>query len=109
MALFSVSPETMRPASLTLNIFVATIGTIRFYRAGCFSWSILLPFALASVPAAFIGGWLTLPGRAYKIIVGIVLLMAAARFVWNRSPIRPSQFLFPWRYFAGRLSAFFLA
>jgi uncharacterized membrane protein YfcA len=83
MALFSVAPETMRPASLTLNIFVATIGTIRFYRAGCFSWSILLPFAIASVPAAFIGGWLTLPGRAYKIVVGIVLLMAAVRFVWK--------------------------
>jgi uncharacterized membrane protein YfcA len=83
MALFNVAPETMRPASLTLNIFVATIGAVRFYRAGCFSWSILLPFAVASVPAAFIGGWLTLPGKAYKVVVGIVLLMAAVRFVWK--------------------------
>jgi uncharacterized protein len=83
MALFNVAPETMRPASLTLNIFVATIGTVQFYRAGCFSWSILLPFAMASVPAAFVGGWLTLPGRAYRIIVGIVLLLAAVRFVWK--------------------------
>lgn len=83
MALFSVAPETMRPASLTLNIFVATIGALRFYWAGCFSWSILLPFAAASIPAAFVGGWLTLPGRVYKIIVGIILLMAALRFVWK--------------------------
>jgi uncharacterized membrane protein YfcA len=83
MALFNVAPETMRPASLTLNIFVATIGTVQFYRAGCFSWSILVPFAIASVPAAFVGGWLTLPGRAYRVIVGIVLLLAAVRFVWR--------------------------
>ena len=63
MALFGVAPETMRPASLTLNIFVATIAVVQYYRAGCFSWSIFWPFAVASVPAAFLGGWLTLPGR----------------------------------------------
>ena len=83
MALFSVAPETMRPASLTLNIFVATIALVQFYRAGCFSWSILWPFALASVPAAFLGGWLTLPARAYKVVVGAVLLVAAVRLVWK--------------------------
>jgi uncharacterized membrane protein YfcA len=83
MALFDVAPETMRPASFTLNIFVASIGAVRFYRAGYFSWPILLPFAAASVPAAMIGGWLMLPGRAYKIVVGGVLLVAAVRFVWK--------------------------
>jgi uncharacterized membrane protein YfcA len=56
---------------------------VQFYRAGCFSWSILWPFALASVPAAFLGGWLTLPARAFKIAVGFVLLFAAGRLVWK--------------------------
>jgi uncharacterized membrane protein YfcA len=83
MALFNVAPDSMRPASLTLNIFVATIATVQFYRAGCFSWSILWPFAVASVPAAFLGGWLTLPVRAYKVAVGVVLLFAAGRLVWK--------------------------
>src|SRR5262245_30930017 len=83
MALFSIAPDTMRPASLTLNIFVATIGLIHFYRAGRFSWSILWPFAVASIPAAFIGGALKLPGTFYKIAVGIVLLVAAARLLWK--------------------------
>jgi uncharacterized protein len=82
-ALFSVAPETMRPASLTLNIFVATIATVQFYRAGCFSWSIFWPFAVASIPAAFLGGYLALPARAYKVAVGIVLLFAAGRLVWK--------------------------
>jgi uncharacterized protein len=83
MALFSVAPEAMRPASLTLNIFVATIGLVQFCRAGRFSWSILWPFALASVPAAFIGGAIKLPGSAYRIVVGVVLLVAAARLFWK--------------------------
>lgn len=82
-ALFSVAPDTMRPASLTLNIFVAAIATVQFYRAGCFSWSIFWPFAVASIPAAFLGGWLALPARAYKIVVGVVLLFAACRLVWK--------------------------
>ena len=83
MALFGVAPETMRPASLTLNIFVATIAAVQYYRAGCFSWSIFWPFALSSVPAAFLGGWLTLPTSAYRVVVGAVLQVAAVRLVWK--------------------------
>jgi len=79
MAIFGVAPESMRPAALVLNILVATIATVRFYRAGCFSWSIFWPFALASVPFAFLGGALTLPGTIYKQVVGLVLLFAAYR------------------------------
>jgi uncharacterized membrane protein YfcA len=83
MALFSVAPESMRPAALTLNILVATIATILFCRARCFSWTIFWPFAVASIPFAFIGGSIHLPGHVYKLIVGIVLLVAAARLVWK--------------------------
>jgi uncharacterized membrane protein YfcA len=71
----------MRPAALVLNILVATITTFRFHRAGCFSWSVFWPFALASVPFAFLGGALTLPGAIYKQAVGVVLLFAAYRLV----------------------------
>ena len=34
MTFFGVAPEDMRPAALVLNILVATIATVRFYRAG---------------------------------------------------------------------------
>jgi uncharacterized protein len=79
MALFGVAPETMRPAALVLNILVASIGTFRFCRAGYFSWRTFWPLAVGAVPCAFLGGWLTLPGRAYKIVVGAILICAA---VW---------------------------
>jgi uncharacterized membrane protein YfcA len=79
MALFGVAPAVMKPTALTLNILVATIATVKFYRAGRLSWRMLLPFAAASIPFAFVGGYLTLPGRWYKTLVGVILLIAAYR------------------------------
>ncbi len=79
MALFGVATSVMKPTALTLNILVATIATVKFYRAGCFSWRLLWPFALASIPLAFVGGYVTLPGHWYKTLVGLILLFAAYR------------------------------
>lgn len=79
MALFGVAPESMRPAALSLNVLVASIGLIRFYRAGAFSWSHFWPFAVASVPCAFLGSTITLPIAWFKVAVGLVLLFAAYR------------------------------
>src|SRR5260370_28325635 len=82
MALFGMSPLVMKPTALVLNIIVAVIGTIRFYRAGFFSWRAFWPFVVTSIPAAYLGGRLTLPIAIYKSIVGIVLLYSAARLFW---------------------------
>jgi len=79
MALFGMAPEVMKPTALSLNILVASIATVSFYRAGCFSWRTLWPFILGSIPFAFAGGALRLPGHVYKTIVGIILLLAALR------------------------------
>jgi uncharacterized membrane protein YfcA len=79
MALMGIAPTVMKPTSLVLNILVASIATIRFYQAGAFSWGIFWPFAAASVPLAFLGGAITLPGYIYKPVVGVVLLFAAYR------------------------------
>lgn len=83
MALFGVTSEIMKPTALTLNIIVATVGTVRFVRAGFFSWRTFWPFAVASIPAAFIGGWLTLPAVVYKGTVGAVLLYSAVRIFFS--------------------------
>jgi uncharacterized membrane protein YfcA len=83
MALLAVAPEITRPTALILNVFVATIGTIQFYRAGYFSWRLFLPFAITSIPFAFIGGMITLPTTVYKIVLGVVLIVAALRLAWN--------------------------
>jgi len=86
MALLAVAPDITRPTALLLNIFVATIGTIRFYGEGYFSARIFLPFAVTSIPFAFIGGMITLPTTVYKIVLGVVLIIAALRLAWNLKP-----------------------
>ncbi len=79
MALMAVAPEVTRPTALMLNLFVAGIATVQYYRAGHFSWRLFLPFAAASVPMAYLGGTLQLPLPAYGIVLGVVLVLAAAR------------------------------
>ena len=79
MALYGVSPAAMKPTALTLNILVAIVGTTQFARAGHFSWRLFWPFALGSVPLAYLGGALALPVPVYKTILGIVLVFAALR------------------------------
>lgn len=79
MALMGIAPDLMKPAALTLNILVSVIATVKYTRVGAFSWHLFWPFALASIPFAFLGGTLTLPGHAYKPLVGAVLIYAAWR------------------------------
>ena len=77
MALVGVAPGVMKPTALVLNILVAVIATVKFYRVGAFSWRLFWPFAVASMPFAYLGGTLTLPGHVYKPLVGAVLVYAA--------------------------------
>ena len=56
MTLAGFSPEMMKSTALLLNIIVACITVVRFYRAGYFSWPLFWPFTVASVPCAFLGG-----------------------------------------------------
>jgi uncharacterized membrane protein YfcA len=77
MALAGVAPAEMRPVALVLNVLVASLATWKFYRAGHFRWPLFWPFAAAAVPLAYAGGAITLPGTAYRMLVGAVLLYAA--------------------------------
>jgi uncharacterized membrane protein YfcA len=77
MALAGLAPAEMRPIALALNILVSSLATWKFWRAGHFRWRLFWPFAAVSVPLAYVGGAITLPGNIYKIVVGVVLLYAA--------------------------------
>lgn len=83
MALFNLAPDVMKPTALVLNLVVATVGAIRFTRAGHFAWRIFWPFAVTSVPCALLGGYLKLPVQSYKLLLGAVLLFAAWRMAFN--------------------------
>ena len=100
MALFSFAPMQMKPTALALNILVATIATVQFYRAGFFSWKLFLPFAVTSVPFAYFGGRIDLGVEAYRMVVGIVLLFAAFRLFLSSVQKNPEK-IAPPSYWVG--------
>ena len=82
MALFGVAPDVMKPTALLLNLFVSLTSFIQFYRGKHFSWKIFLPFAMTSVPLAYVGGLMTVTDDIYKKILGILLLIPIVRFLF---------------------------
>src|ERR1051326_3505031 len=85
MTLFGIAPIIVRPTALVLNILVASIGTFQFWRAGYFSWRLFWPFALLSIPAAYLGGYLQPSASVLTIVIGVVLLFSAARLFFRQS------------------------
>ena len=70
---------TARPTAFVLNILVASIGTAQFARAEHIRWKLVLPFAVGSVPMAFLAARYKPADASYNILVGIVLVCAAVR------------------------------
>lgn len=89
MAIMGVSAELMKPTALCLNVIVALIGTIQFTSRGYVQWHRLLWLIVASVPAAYLGGFFTLPAGWYFIAVAVVLWFAAVK-LWL-TPRQASQ------------------
>jgi uncharacterized membrane protein YfcA len=85
MTLGGFATATIKPTALILNILVASIGSFQFWRAGHFSWRLFWPFALLSVPFAFVGGYVHLPTSTFGPLVGAVLLFSAARLFFRQS------------------------
>jgi uncharacterized protein len=83
MSLAGLAATFIRPTALVLNILVAAIGTFHFWRAGHFSWRLFWPFAVLSVPCAFLGGALRVPGEVLQLLIGVVLLFSAARLFFR--------------------------
>jgi uncharacterized membrane protein YfcA len=82
MALWGIAPEVMKPTALLLNLFVSLTSFIQFYRGRHFNWKIFLPFAIASVPMAFVGGLVTVDADIYKKILGLLLIIPIIRFLF---------------------------
>jgi uncharacterized membrane protein YfcA len=86
MALFGFPSATIKPTALVLNVFVSAIVSLRFFRAGHFSWRLLFPFAISSLPAAMLGGFISLPANIFNRLLGSLLLVAALPLVLGRVP-----------------------
>jgi uncharacterized protein len=90
MALLSFAPETIKPTSLILNVVVATIASIKYIKADCFDKRIFLAFILTSLPMAFVGGYITISPRYFKLIAGLFLVISSILLI-IRAFYKPSQ------------------
>lgn len=77
MGLVGMTAAQTKPSALVLNLLVAGIGSIRYIRSGCFSWRAFWPFAVGSIPFAFLGGSQQFSEPIYKRMLGGVLVVAA--------------------------------
>ena len=109
MALFSFPNVMMKQTALLLNLFVAGIAFYHYYRAGHFKKNLFIPFAIGSVPAAFLGGMLNVEPIIYKRILGFLLLFAIVRMLWPTSESRTEikKIIFYQALIAGVLVGFF--
>ena len=81
MALFAFPVLVMKPTALLLNIFVSGIAFFFFKKNKHFNWKLFYPFAITSIPAAFIGGYIDINPDTYKKILALFLIIAILRML----------------------------
>lgn len=91
MTLFGIGPDVIRPTALVLNVLVASIASVQFFRAGHFRGGLFWPLAAASVPCALLGGTIRLPTVTFEKLVGAVLVVSAIRLVRDSWPTRSQR------------------
>jgi hypothetical protein len=70
------------PVALTLNVVVASTAWWHYRSSGFFSWNLLAPFVISSVPSAFAGGLIQISQQLFSFLLGIALFLAAIRLLF---------------------------
>lgn len=83
MAIAGVAPLMMKPSALVMNLAVSAFSFIGFYRAGYFKFKLFFPFAIGSIPLAYVGGAMTLTDDIYKKILAVTILFSIARMLYQ--------------------------
>jgi uncharacterized membrane protein YfcA len=99
LAVLGIAPASARVAVLITNVLVASVAWFRFWRAGHFDWRVLLSFAIASVPCAWLGSKVHVSIEIYKLVLGSVLTVAGIALIfraqWQTDDVATRKFLFP--------------
>lgn len=83
MAIMGVAPVMMKPSALIMNLAVSAFSFIGFYKAGHFKLKLFLPFAISSIPMAFLGGTMTLSDSIYKKVLAVCILISIVRMLYQ--------------------------
>ena len=74
MALAGIDIAVARPSALLINLVVSAVAFAQYARAGHFRWALFWPFAIASVPLAWVGARITIDPMLYKRLLALCLL-----------------------------------
>ena len=84
----SMESAWLKQHAWCLNLIVAAIAFYHFHRAGHHVPKLTVPFIVASIPMAMVGGYLAVDGAVYDLLLSICLLAAAWRlFTTNVSDV----------------------
>ena len=64
-----------------MNVVVASIAFLHYYKTGYHKIKLTIPFILASIPMALLGGMLTINGDLYDLLLSITLVWASYKIV----------------------------
>ena len=84
LVLYGVDYRILPLIALSCNIVVVSGGVWRYGRAGELSVYKLVPFIVASVPAAWWGGQLLVSEAVFVFLLGGALLIAGLQLLWQR-------------------------
>ena len=89
MAIFGISTFAMPMISLSLNLFVTSVGSYNFIRNKHAKTKLVLPFLISSIPLAYLGGSLKIPKEIFYWVLLISLVFVAVRiFIWQNTTIK---------------------
>lgn len=89
MAIFGISTLAIPMISLSLNIFVTSIGSFNFIRNKHAKIKLIFPFLLSSVPMAYLGGSLDISKEIFYWVLLVSLIFVAARiYLWQSVKIQ---------------------
>ena len=89
MAILGFHTLAIPMISLTLNLFVTSIGSYNFIRNKHAKLSLIAPFFLSSIPMAYLGGAIKLPKELFYWVLLVSLTFVAIRiYVWEKTTIQ---------------------
>lgn len=80
MSLFGIPATVIKPTALSLNILVSAYTSRRFIARKYVDRQLLVPLLGGAIPLAFLGGRLQLPAETFRVVVGIILVIAGLQF-----------------------------
>ena len=92
LALSDISNNLCKSSALVLNILVASIALINFYRVINFPKKTFLWLVVGSVPASFLGSKIQVDPNLYKFMLGCLLIFSSIRLLDLRKIVFPKNF-----------------